>query len=53
MSSNQNSGIPVTIQGLTVSSASGQSGGPTVLTQSQANQLLQRLRQAGNLKQFI
>jgi len=47
MSSNQNSGIPVTIQGLTVSSASGQSGGPTVLTQSQANQLLQRLRQAG------
>jgi len=47
MSSNQNTGIPVTIQGLSVSSASGQSGGPTVLTQSQANQLLQRLRQAG------
>merc|ERR1712150_52474 len=47
MSNNPN-GIPITIQGLTMGSASGNSGqGPTVLTQSQANQLLQRIRQAG------
>lgn len=41
MSSNSNSGIPVTIQGLNVTSSSGQN--KTVLTQAQANQLLQRL----------
>ena len=34
--------VPVTIQGLTVSNSS--NGGATVLTQSQANQLLQKLR---------
>ena len=34
--------VPVTIQGLSVSNSG--NGGATVLTQSQANQLLQKLR---------